>query len=83
MKMNFPIVAALLIVYIFWGGTYLAMKVAIETFPPYIMAGIRFLTAGVILYVRQSVRGVEKPLVTQWKNAAIFGVIMVLGGNVV
>lgn len=81
MRMTLPIVMALLVVYIFWGGTYLAMKVAIETLPPFTMAGIRFLLAGVLVYVWQRARGVEKPKAIHWKNTAIIGVIMLLGGN--
>jgi len=81
MGMTLPIAAALLAVYILWGGTYLAMKVAIETFPPFMMAGIRFLIAGAIVYVWQVMRGVEKPQPSHWKNATIVGGVMLLGGN--
>jgi drug/metabolite transporter (DMT)-like permease len=81
MGMTWPIITALLAVYIFWGGTYLAMKIAIETLPPFTMAGIRFLTAGAIMYVWQMARGVEKPEAIHWKNAAIVGGTMLLGGN--
>jgi drug/metabolite transporter (DMT)-like permease len=79
--MSLPITAALLAVYIFWGGTYLAMKIAIETLPPFIMAGTRFVIAGLILYIWQIVRGAEKPNAAHWKNAAIVGGTMLLGGN--
>ncbi|MDF2634072.1 MAG: protein of unknown function transrane [Pelosinus sp.] len=81
MGMTLPIVGALLVVYIFWGGTYLAMKVAIETLPPFTMAGIRFLIAGAIMYIWQAARGVERPQIRHWKNAAIVGGTMLLGGN--
>ncbi len=81
MGMTLPIVGALLAVYIFWGGTYLAMKVAIETLPPFTMAGIRFLIAGSIMYIWQAVRGVERPQIGHWKNAAIVGGTMLLGSN--
>lgn len=76
-----PIMAALMAVYIFWGGTYLAMKIAIETLPPFMMAGIRFTTAGAILYVWQMARGVEKPQTIHWRNAAIVGGLLLLGSN--
>jgi drug/metabolite transporter (DMT)-like permease len=68
-------------VYIFWGGTYLAMKIAIETIPPFLMAGIRFLLAGTIVYAWQSFLGVEKPQLIHWRNSAIIGGTMLLGGN--
>lgn len=79
--MTLPIVMALLAVYVFWGGTYLAMKVAIETLPPFTMAGIRFVIAGAIVYAWQAGRGVEQPKLVHLKNAAIVGVTMLLGGN--
>lgn len=81
MNLTLPIAAGLLAVYIFWGGTYLAMKFAIETMPPFMMAGIRFMTAGAIVYAWQVSRGASKPTVTQWKNAAIVGGLLLLGGN--
>lgn len=81
MGLTLPIGAALIAVYIFWGGTYVAMKFAIETLPPFMMAGIRFITAGVIVYVWQIFRGVEKPQAIHWKNATIVGGLLLLGGN--
>lgn len=81
MKITLPIVGALGAVYILWGGTYLAMKVAIETLPPFMMAGIRFLFAGAIMYIWQAAHGVERPPIRHWKNAAIIGGTMLLGGN--
>ena len=81
MGITLPIVGALMTVYILWGGTYLAMKVAIETLPPFTMAGIRFLIAGAIMYIWQVARGVKKPQKRHWKNAAIVGGTMLLGGN--
>jgi drug/metabolite transporter (DMT)-like permease len=80
-SLTLPIVAALLAVYLFWGGTYLAMKFAIETLPPFTMAGIRFTTAGTIVYLWQIARGSEHPSGTHWKHAAIVGALMLLGGN--
>lgn len=81
MRLTMPIVTALLAVYIFWGGTYLAMKLAIETLPPFIMAGIRFIIAGAMVYVWQIGQGVEKPTMIHWKNATIVGGLLLLGGN--
>jgi drug/metabolite transporter (DMT)-like permease len=81
MNLTLPIAAGLLAVYIFWGGTYLAMKFAIETMPPFMMAGIRFMTAGAIVYGWQVYRGISRPTGTHWKNAAIVGGLLLLGGN--
>ena len=49
--------AALGVVYVVWGSTYLGIKVAVETMPPLLAAGARFLTAGVILAAVLAVRG--------------------------
>ena len=49
--LRLQIIAALFAVYFFWGGTYLAMKVAIETIPPFLMGGLRFFTAGALVYL--------------------------------
>lgn len=68
-------------VYLFWGGTYLGMKVAIETLPPFIMAGLRFLTAGAILYLWARGAGVGRPTPRQWRGAAAVGALLLVGGN--
>lgn len=81
MNVTLPIAAGLLAVYVFWGGTYLAMKFAIETMPPFMMAGIRFLTAGALVYAWQMSKGAPRPSAAHWKNAAIVGGLLLLGGN--
>ena len=75
---------ALATVYVVWGSTYLAIKVAIETVPPFLMAGSRFLVAGVILYAVASRRGDrvgDRPTLAHWREAAILGGLMLVGGN--
>jgi drug/metabolite transporter (DMT)-like permease len=76
--------AALAAVYVGWGGTYLAIRVAIETIPPLLMASTRFLFAGALLYAwairRGDVEG-DRPTARQWRSAAIIGVALLLGGN--
>lgn len=72
---------ALCAVYLFWGGTYLGMKVAIETMPPFIMAGIRFLVAGGVLYAVARIQDRTPPSLTEWRNAGIVGALLLLGGN--
>jgi drug/metabolite transporter (DMT)-like permease len=76
--------AALAAVYVAWGGTYLAIRVAIETLPPLLMASVRFLVAGALLYgwaVRRGDREGDRPTARQWRAAAIIGVALLLGGN--
>lgn len=80
-SLSLPVLAALLAVYVFWGGTYLAMKFAIETLPPFLMAGIRFVTAGAILYIWELLRGTQHPNKSHWQSAAVVGGLLLLGGN--
>jgi drug/metabolite transporter (DMT)-like permease len=75
------IVAAFATVYVVWGSTYLAIRFAIETLPPFIMAGTRFLVAGALLYVWARFRSGERPSPGHWRSAFIIGGLMLLGGN--
>lgn len=72
---------ALLALYIVWGSTYLGIKVAIETIPPFFHAGIRFLISGIILVVWQHTAGQKLPTRKQWGSTAIIGTLLLLGGN--
>ena len=72
---------ALLALYIVWGSTYLGIKVAIETIPPFFHAGIRFLISGIILVVWQRAAGQSMPTRRQWMSTAIIGILLLLGGN--
>jgi drug/metabolite transporter (DMT)-like permease len=73
--------AAFAAVYLCWGSTYLAMRYAIETLPPFVMAGLRFSIAGALLYGWARLRGAPRPALAQWKPAAVVGVLMPLIGN--
>lgn len=73
--------AAMLAVYIVWGSTYLAIRFAIETLPPFLMASTRFLIAGAILYAFRRLRGDAAPQRVEWRSAAIVGVLLLVGGN--
>ena len=68
-------------VYVIWGSTYLAIRYAIETLPPFLMAGTRFLTAGAILYLFMRMRGVPAPLRLHWRSAFALGGMLLLFGN--
>jgi drug/metabolite transporter (DMT)-like permease len=75
---------ALAIVYVVWGSTYLAIRVAIDTMPPLLMGSVRFLVAGALLYawgVRRGDRDGDRPGAMQWRAAAIVGAALFLGGN--
>lgn len=76
------LIAAFAAVYIFWGSTYLAIKYAIETLPPFLMAGARFVFAGAILYVwARFSKDYEKPKAEHWRTSLIVGTLLLLGGN--
>jgi drug/metabolite transporter (DMT)-like permease len=79
--MRWKIAIAFLAVYVFWGMTYLAMRVAVEDIPPYLMAGSRFVLAGVLLYVWARRQGDGPPTRLQWRAAGIIGAFLLLGGN--
>ncbi|HNA89136.1 MAG TPA: EamA family transporter [Anaerolineales bacterium] len=72
---------ALLALYIVWGSTYLGIKVAIETIPPFFHAAIRFLVSGLILVLWQKAAGREMPTRKQWISTAIIGNLLLVGGN--
>ena len=72
---------ALIALYIVWGSTYLGIKFAIETIPPFLHAGIRFLVAGLILVIWQRAAGQSLPTRKQWISTAIIGTLLLLGGN--
>nr|MBN1228446.1 drug/metabolite exporter YedA [Anaerolineae bacterium] len=75
------LILAFAAVYLIWGSTYLAIRIAIETLPPFLMAGTRFILAGGILYIWQRLRGTVRPTRLNWRSAAIIGGLMLLGGN--
>src|SRR5574341_1375419 len=68
-------------VYIIWGSTYLAIRWAIETMPTFLMAAVRFLVAGAVLYLWGRWRGAPKPTLTNWRDATIIGGLLLLGGT--
>jgi drug/metabolite transporter (DMT)-like permease len=75
------IIAAFASIYLVWGSTYLAIRYAIETIPPFIMGGTRFLVSGAMLYVWARYRGAPRPTRLHWRNAVIAGAFLLLGGN--
>lgn len=68
-------------VYLIWGSTYLAIKFAIDTMPPFLMAGVRFVIAGLLLYLVSRLRGAARPTFSHWKATALVGGLLLLGGN--
>ncbi|MBI1793327.1 MAG: EamA family transporter [Chloroflexi bacterium] len=79
--MKTKIWTALIALYIVWGSTYLAIRFAVETIPPFFHAGIRFLVSGIILLIWRRMAGDPAPTQSQWRSTAIVGIALLLGGN--
>ena len=76
------IILAFAAVYIIWGSTYLGIRYAIETLPPFLMAGTRFMTAGAILFAWAKFNGDHVgSLLSQWRRAFFIGALLLLCGN--
>ncbi|HEU4631271.1 MAG TPA: EamA family transporter [Gemmatimonadaceae bacterium] len=75
------ILAAYATVYVVWGSTYLAIRYAIQTLPPFLMAAVRFLIAGLLLLGWARLRGAPWPARGQWRNVALVGAFLLFGGN--
>ena len=75
------LIAGFATIYLVWGSTFLAIKFAVETLPPFLMAACRFVLAGVILYAVRRLRGVAAPTALQWRRGAWTGALLLVGGN--
>ncbi len=78
---TWKIAGALALVYVVWGSTYLAIRFAVETLPPFLMAGTRFLVGGAGLWLLARWSGADRPTPAQWLQAAVIGVLLLAGGN--
>lgn len=72
---------AMVTVYLVWGSTYLAIRFAVETMPPFLMAAARFLVAGGMLYTWRRLAGDPRPQKIEWRSAAMIGLFLLVGGN--
>jgi drug/metabolite transporter (DMT)-like permease len=77
------VVIAFAAVYLIWGSTYLTIRIAIDSFPPFLMAGARFVLAGALLFAFVRRPGVPREPITaaQWRSALIIGACLLLAGN--
>lgn len=75
------VVLAFATLYIVWGSTYLAIRLAVATWPPLLLGAVRFATAGTLLYAFQRLRGVPAPDRRGWSAAAVIGGLMLATGN--
>lgn len=81
MSPRLRLVVAFSLVYLVWGSTYVAIRLVVESTPPLIAMGSRFLTAGALLYAWMRWRGVAPPRARQWRDAALVGALLFLAGN--
>jgi drug/metabolite transporter (DMT)-like permease len=75
------IVLAFAAIYLIWGSTYLAIRIGLETLPPFFMMGIRSLSAGGLLMAWAGLRGADRPSVAQWRSAIVLGVLFFVVGH--
>jgi drug/metabolite transporter (DMT)-like permease len=75
------VLAAFAAVYLIWGSTYLAIRFAVETLPPFLMWGARFLCAGLTLYAVLRARGTPAPAASTWRNATVAAALLLGIGN--
>ncbi|GAC1632337.1 MAG: drug/metabolite exporter YedA [Nevskia sp.] len=75
------LVLAMAVVYLVWGSTYLAIRFALEGYPPLFFPALRFLAAGGILYGVLRLRGHARPTLAQWRNAAVIAFLLLNIGN--
>lgn len=75
------LILAFALVYVIWGSTYLAIRFAIESIPPFAMLSARYMIAGTLLYTIMRLRGVPAPEWRDWKQATILGALLLLAGN--
>jgi drug/metabolite transporter (DMT)-like permease len=78
-RINYRLVAAFFAIYVIWGSTFLAIRVAVLLVPPWFCAGVRFFTAGTILFLFAKLRGTKGPTLREWRSLAIIGVLMFSG----
>lgn len=80
-RMTTTVLVAFAAVYIVWGSTYLSIRIGIETLPPLVLAGLRHLVAGVLLYPVLRWKTGIKPTAANWRTAIVAGTLLLLVGN--
>lgn len=80
-RQSLLIVLALFCTYFIWGSTYLAIRFGIESFPPFLMGGIRFTVAGAVLFVVMRYLGAAMPSGREWLGAGVVGLLLPALGN--
>ncbi|HET7442539.1 MAG TPA: EamA family transporter, partial [Terriglobales bacterium] len=73
---RWKVLLAFAIIYFVWGSTYLAIRVGVREVPPFLLAGMRFLSAGIILYAWMRLRGTRSPSVREWGAASLLAILI-------
>jgi drug/metabolite transporter (DMT)-like permease len=81
MPQGLAVALALVSVYVIWGSTYLAIRIGLAGFPPFLMGSVRMAIAGALMYAVLRRRGEAAPTRGQWKTLAVLSVWMVLLSN--
>ena len=76
---SWKILLAFAVIYFVWGSTFLAIRVGVHEVPPFLLAGIRFFVAGVVLYTWMRLKGVPSPTRPQWTAATLLGALIFVG----
>src|SRR5271170_5845458 len=75
-RLNFQTILAFFAIYVIWGSTFLAIRIAVLAAPPWFCAGVRFFAAGTVLFVFALMRGVSWPTWREWRSLGIIGMLM-------
>src|SRR5471030_1025880 len=75
------LVLSLFALYVIWGSTYFVIRIGVASWPPLMMAGVRFLIAGVLLTTFLLCKGAARPSVRQMVNAGMIGILLLAVGN--
>src|SRR6266568_4850689 len=73
---TWKVLLAFAIIYFVWGSTFLAIRVGVREVPPFLLAGMRFLVAGIVLYVWMRVRGTPSPTTREWGAASLLAILI-------
>jgi drug/metabolite transporter (DMT)-like permease len=75
-RFDIRVILAFFAIYVLWGTTFLAIRIAVHEVPPLFAAGVRFFTAGVMLYGFMRIKGERRPGATEWRSLAVIGLLM-------
>ena len=78
---NIKVIIALATLYIAWSSTYLAIRFSLESFPPFFVAGFRYMLVGAGMYVYLRIQGNPAPSRAQWRDSSIIGAFLLVGGT--